>query len=585
MNLYDRVDKLRELMEERGIDAYIIPTSDPHMSEYLADYYKTREYISGFTGSAGIAVVTKDKAGLWTDGRYFVQAEQELKNSPFKLYRMFEDIDFQDFLVEEVHEFGKVAIDGKVLSLELYDAISKKLNTRLLITDVDFISEIWEDRPELPKSETWIFDEKYTGQSTKDKLNVLREMMKSRDVEYTFIGALEDIAYLTNLRADDIYATPVFFSYAVIGLDTAVLFIDENKLDIEVKEYLKENNIDVYTYDAIFDYMKNIKGTNTVYLDPRRTNVLVYQSLNKNVKIKRGHNLTTLMKALKNETEIENEKKAFHKDAIALTKFFNWVETGVKSGNIDEVFAAKKLLEYRQQQDNFIEVSFQTISAYGPNAAMPHYDPEKVIPATLKPKGLYLVDSGAQFLEGTTDITRTVALGELTDEEKTDYTLTLKAHIAGMTAKFKKGNTGAFIDAIVRNPLYREGKDFNHGTGHGVGFLLGVHEGPMSISRKDGGLPLQEGMVFSIEPGLYIEGSHGIRIENIVYVKKSEEKDFLELETLLYLPIDTRPVKSFMLEKWEKDWINAYNKESYERLSKDLDGYDLEYLEKITKEI
>ena len=305
MNLYDRVDKLRELMEERSIDAYIIPTSDPHMSEYLADYYKTREYISGFTGSAGIAVVTKDKAGLWTDGRYFVQAEQELKNSPFKLYRMFEDIDFQDFLVEEVHEFGKVAIDGKVLSLELYDAISKKLNTRLLITDVDFISEIWEDRPELPKSETWIFDEKYTGQSTKDKLNILREMMKSRDVEYTFIGALEDIAYLTNLRADDIYATPVFFSYAVIGLDTAVLFIDENKLDIEVKEYLKENNIDVYTYDAIFDYMKNIKGTNTVCLDPRRTNVLLYQNLNKNVKIKRGHNLTTLMKALKNETEIE----------------------------------------------------------------------------------------------------------------------------------------------------------------------------------------------------------------------------------------------------------------------------------------
>lgn len=585
MNLYDRVDKLRELMEERNIEAYIVPTSDPHMSEYLADYYKTRQYISGFTGSAGTAVITRDKAGLWTDGRYFVQAESELKNSPFELYRMGEDIDFLDFLVEEVSEFGKVAIDGKVLSMALYNTITEKLNTRLLITDVDFIDEIWEDRPSLPKSEAWVFDEKYTGQSTQDKLKILRHMMKSRDVEYTFIGALEDIAYLYNLRGDDIYATPVFFSYAVVSMDESVLFVDESKLDIDVKEYLRLNNIEVYRYEAIFDYLREIKGTNTIYLDPSRTNVRIYESLNKNVKIKRGLNLTTLMKALKNETEIANEKIAYHKDAIALTKFFHWVETGVKTGNIDEVYAAKKLLEFRQQQDNFLEVSFQTISAYGPNAAMPHYDPEKVVPATLEPKGLYLVDSGAQYLEGTTDITRTMAIGQLTDEERTDYTLTLKAHIAGMTAKFKKGNTGAFIDALVRNPLYKAGKDFNHGTGHGVGFMLGVHEGPMVISRKDGGIVLQEGMVFSIEPGIYIEGSHGIRLENIVYVKKAEEEGFLELETLLYLPLDTRPVKSYMLEKWEKDWLNEYNRQAYMRLSKELEGSELEYLEKITKEI
>lgn len=585
MNLYDRVDKLRELMEERNIEAYIVPTSDPHMSEYLADYYKTRQYISGFTGSAGTAVITRDKAGLWTDGRYFVQAESELKNSPFELYRMGEDIDFLDFLVEEVSEFGKVAIDGKVLSMALYNTITEKLNTRLLITDVDFINEIWEDRPALPKSEAWVFDEKYTGQSTQDKLKILRHMMKSRDVEYTFIGALEDIAYLYNLRGDDIYATPVFFSYAVVSMDESVLFVDESKLDIDVKEYLRSNNIEVYRYEAIFDYLREIKGTNTIYLDPSRTNVRIYESLNKNVKIKRGINLTTLMKALKNETEIANEKIAYHKDAIVLTKFFHWVETGVKTGNIDEVYAAKKLLEFRQQQDNFLEVSFQTISAYGPNAAMPHYDPEKVVPATLEPKGLYLVDSGAQYLEGTTDITRTMAIGQLTDEERTDYTLTLKAHIAGMTAKFKKGNTGAFIDALVRNPLYKAGKDFNHGTGHGVGFMLGVHEGPMVISRKDGGIVLQEGMVFSIEPGIYIEGSHGIRLENIVYVKKAEEEGFLELETLLYLPLDTRPVKSYMLEKWEKDWLNEYNRQAYMRLSKELEGSELEYLEKITKEI
>lgn len=585
MSIFDRVDELRKLMEERDIEAYIILTSDPHQSEYLSDYYKTREYISGFTGSAGTAVITQEKAGLWTDGRYFVQAESELKNSPFKLYRMGEDMNYVEFIKDEVSQFGKVAVDGKCLSLSQYDMLNKEIEDRLLITDVDFISDIWKDRPDLPKSEAWIFDEKYTGQSVSEKLNVLRSMMKSRNVEYTFIGALEDVAYLYNLRGNDIYATPVFFSYALVSEDKAMLFIDENKIDYEVKEYLKQNCIDVYKYDAIFEHINNIRGTNTIYLDPARTNVTIYQNINKNVKINRGTNLTTLMKALKNETEISNSKVAFHKDAIALTKFFNWIETGVKSGNIDEVFAAKKLLSFREEQANFIEPSFTTISAYGANAAMPHYDPEKVVPSTLQTRGLYLVDSGGQYLEGTTDITRTIALGDLTDEEKLHYTLTLKAHIAGMTAKFKKKTTGYFIDAVVRYPLYKRGLDFNHGTGHGVGFMLGVHEGPMSISRNDQGIPLEEGMVFSIEPGIYIQGSHGIRLENIVFVKQSETPDILELETLLYLPLDTRPIIKEELEKWEIAWLNSYNKEAYNRLSKDLSGSDLEYLEKITREI
>lgn len=585
MNLFERVDKLRELMYERDIEAYIIPTSDPHQSEYLADYYKTREYISGFTGSAGTAVVTRDKAGLWTDGRYFIQAEDELKNSPFQLYKMGEDITYLEFLQNEVSEFGKVGVDGKTLSLQLYNMISEKLGNRLLITDVDFISDIWDDRPELPKSEVWIFDEKYTGSSYQENLKKLREQMKNHHADYTFIGALEDISYLYNLRGNDIYATPVFFAYSVVSTDKSYLFVEDNKLDIEVKQYLKSNDVEVYDYNDIFDFMNEIKGTMTVYLDPSRTNVFIYEKINKNVKIKKGRNITTDMKAIKNDVQIESSKKAFHKDAIALTKFFNWIESGVKSGNIDEVFAAKKLLDFRQQQPNFIEVSFQTISAYGPNAAMPHYDPEKVIPATLRPKGLYLVDSGAQFLEGTTDITRTFALGDLTEEEKIDYTLTMKAHIAGMTAKFKKGSTGIFLDSIVRDPLYRAGKDFNHGTGHGVGFVLGVHEGPMSISKRDQGLELEEGMVFSIEPGIYVENSHGIRLENIVYVKKSETDGFLELETLLYLPLDTRPIIKEMLTESELIWLNSYNKEAYQRLSKELEGDELAYLTRITKEI
>lgn len=584
MDQYEKIDALRKLMKDRDVEAYIVPTSDPHQSEYLADYYKTREFISGFSGSAGTAVITRDKAGLWTDGRYFVQAESELKNTPFKLYRMGEDISFVEFLQEEVSEFGKVAVDGRSYSLEDYNNLSEKLGNRLLLTDVDFISPIWSDRPQLPKSEAWIFDETFCGQTTNDKLKILRSMMESRDVDYTFIGALEDIAYLYNLRGDDIYATPVFFSYALVSHDEAILFIDENKIDEEVKNYLKNNHIDVYPYEYIFEKLSEIKGTNTIYLDPTRTNVLVYQNINKNVKINKGTNLTSLMKAHKNETEIENEKKAFHKDAIALTKFFNWVETGVKSGSLDEVVASKKLLDLRSEQSNFIEPSFSTISAYGPNAAMPHYDPEKVIPATLQKKGLYLIDSGAQYLEGTTDITRTIALGELTDDEKTHYTLVLKAFIRGVTAKFKKGNTGYFIDSIVRDPLFRHGLDFNHGTGHGVGYLLGVHEGPMRIARTST-KALEEGMVFSIEPGLYIEGSHGIRIENIVYVKKSDIEGILEVESLNYIPLDTRPVKKYLLDKWEVEWLNNYNKECFNRLKDELEGSDLEYLEMFTREI
>ncbi|MDO4779228.1 MAG: aminopeptidase P family protein [Tissierellia bacterium] len=585
MDIFERVENLRKMMSDRKIDAYIIPTSDPHQSEYLPDYYKTREFISGFTGSAGTAVVTMEKAGLWTDGRYFVQAEKELKNTPFKLYRMGEDIDYTEFIVNEVPSFGKVAFDGKCLSLSQYTTFTEKFGDRLLITDVDYISEIWKDRPELPKDEVFIFDEKYTGASIKQKLEVLRAMMKDRDLDYVFIGALEDIAYLYNLRGNDIYATPVFISFALVSKEKASLFINPNKLDEEVLSYLNENDIDVYEYDHIYQVVNEIKGQNTIFLDPTRTNVKLYKQINKNVKIQKGTNLTTLMKALKNDVEIANSKKAFNKDARALVRFFNWVETGVSTGNINEVMASNKLLDLRNEEENFLEPSFETISAYGENAAMPHYDPNKGEPKVLKKRGLYLVDSGGHYLEGTTDITRVLALGDLTDDERTHYTLVLKGHISAMSAKFTKGTTGMFLDSVCRYPILKEGLDFNHGTGHGVGFVLGVHEGPMSISRRDQGVSLEEGMVFSIEPGIYIEGSHGIRIENIVFVKKSEKEGFLELEPFSYVPIDTRPVKRYLLDDSEIEWLNNYNKECRKRLEDSLAGSELEYLEMITKEI
>lgn len=586
MNIYDKIDLLRDKMKEYNIDAYVVPTSDPHQSEYLPDHYKTREFISGFTGSQGTAVITQDKAGLWADGRYFTQAERELQNTPFKLYKQGIDITYLEFINQEVPEFGRIGLDGKCLAFSDYDNMSQSFGEKIVTTDLDFISEIWtENRPNLPEDKIFILEEKYAGQSVSEKLKVLRAMMEQRGIDYNFIGACEDIAYLFNLRGNDITATPIFISFALISKDKALLFVDPEKLDDQVLSYLNENGIDSYEYSSIYKTVNEIPGKSVVYLDPSRTNVLIYQKLNRNVRVKKGVNLTSLMKALKTEVELNNSKNAFLKDGVALMRFFNWVETGVSTGNIDEVMAANKLLDFRKEQDLFIESSFTTISAYGPNAAMPHYDPKKVTPATLKTSGLYLLDSGGQYLDGTTDITRVVGMGQLTEEEKKHYTLTLKAHIAAMTVKFKKGTTGSFIDAVCRYNLNKNGLDFNHGTGHGVGYVLGVHEGPMRISRVDGGVSLEEGMVFSIEPGIYIEGKHGIRIENIVYVKKSIEEDFFELETLSYVPIDTRPVDKDMLEQWELDWLNSYNMECRNKLQDRLSGSDLEYLNKMTEQI
>lgn len=586
MNIYEKIDLLRAKMREYKIDAYVVPTSDPHQSEYLPDYYKTREFISGFTGSAGTAVITLDKAGVWTDGRYFTQANRELANGPFKLYKMGIDVDYIEFINDEVSEFGRVGLDGKCISLAEYDKMSAKFGDKIIRTDLDFISEIWtSNRPKLPEDKVFILDQKYSGQSFEDRLKIVRAMMKQRGVDHYFIGALEDIAYLFNLRGNDITDTPVFISFALITEDRVNLFIDAKKLDSEVLNYLDANNVEVFEYESIYDKVREIPGKSVVYMDGARTNVLIYQKLNRNVRVKKGINLTSLMKALKNDVEIENFKNANLKDATALVKFFNWMETGVSTGNIDEVMAANKLLDFRKEQELFIEPSFETISAYGPNAAMPHYDPHKVTPATLKNRGLYLLDSGGQYLDGTTDITRVVALGQLTDEEKLHYTLTLKGHIAAITAKFLKGSTGLYLDSICRYPINKEGLDYNHGTGHGVGFVLGVHEGPMSISKRDQGISLEEGMVFSIEPGIYIEGKHGIRIENIVYVKKSIYEDFYEVEPLSYVPIDTRPIDKSLLENWELKWLNDYNRDCREKLKDRLEGSNLDYLNKMTEEI
>ena len=589
MNIDKRVEKLRELMRERKIDAYIVATSDPHQSEYLADYYKTREFISGFTGSAGTAVITMEEAKLWTDSRYFIQAERELAGSEFELMKIgAEDCPtIIEYLDENIAEFGKIGFDGKCYSVTGYKDLSENMGARILISDLDYISKIWEDRPSMPKSKVWIHDDKYSGLSLSDKLHILREKMSENNADYSFIGAPEDICYLLNIRGNDVDYNPVVLSYMLVSHDRAYLCIDEEKLDGPVREHLEENGVSIYSYNHIYTLLKNIPGKNRVYLDPSRTNVAIYDSINSNVKISQGTNLTSLMKAIKTDTEIENTKKAYILDGVSLVKFFNWLEVGAKTGSLNELVASNKLHDLRSENESFIEDSFETIAGYKENAAIVHYAPSKTGSKTIRDEGMILVDSGGHYKEGTTDITRTLALGSLREDEKIDYTLVLKSFLSLFLAKFKDKTTGQRLDMIAKYPLWKAGKDFFHGTGHGVGFVLTVHEGPQAISERNT-VEFVENMTSSIEPGLYIENSHGIRIENEVYVKKAFDNDFghfLEFENLTYVPIDTRPIKLNMLSTEEIDWVNSYNNKCYELLSPYLEGDDLEYLKESCKEI
>ena len=592
MNIQERVAKLREKMAERDLDAYIVMTSDPHSSEYVPEYYKDREFITGFTGSAGTAIITKNKAGLWTDSRYFLQAAEELEGSPFQLYRMYTsdgDPTREEFLLEETSEFAKIGFNGFTMPTTSYRKLAQSMGNRLLVSDVDFIRDIWEDRPSLPKRPAFYYPVEHTGASMEEKIRILRFMMKERGVDYTFLGSLDDVCYLFNIRGWDVEDTPVVLSFALVSQDKVMLFIPPEKLSDEIRRPLDKAGVEVYAYDDIASKLAAIPPQKTIYLDPDYTNISLYHAIPDNVRIQRGLNLTTLMKAIKNETEIDNIRQAFIKDGVALMKFFNWVETGAKTGSVSERAAAKRLNEFRAEGGDFLMDSFAAIIGYGSNGAIVHYNPmTSSHPATIENHGLLLVDSGGQYLQGTTDITRTYAMGETTDEEKRDYTLVLKAHIAGMAAKFPEGTTGSYIHNVVRYPLNQAGKDFNHGTGHGVGMLLSCHEGPQSFSRVDRGVKIVPGMVTSVEPGLYVTGKHGIRTESItlcVEGEKTEFGNFYEFESLTWVPIDTRPIATDLLTEFELQWVNRYNQTCYDKLKDLVEGDVLAYLKERTQPI
>lgn len=592
MNRRERLEKLRSLMEREGIDYFVIPTSDPHMSEYVLDRYKSRVYMTGFTGSAGYVVVTQDEALLWADGRYHVQAEKQIEGSDFKLMKWgLEGVDFYDeWLKKNVKPGQTVGFNGEITPYGMYKRLVEKLGDRINFKfEKDLIGEFWEDRPALPSGKAFILDEEYTGENPTKKLASIREKMEEKGATHLFFATLDDIAYTLNIRGGDDLYTPIVVSYLLIDSHNATLFVDESKIDVSVKGYLQKNGVKIAPYETVNDALVALDKTEACYISSDKINALQYKLISENTKVIDEMLPTTMMKAIKNDTEVENERLAHIIDGAAVSRYLCWIKENAGKIEMNEFSAEEKLHEIRAEHESFISESFKTISAYKSNAAMAHYSASSENNSEIKEEGLYLVDSGGQYLEGTTDITRTVTLGSPTAEEIRDYTLTLKGHIDLFLTKFLKGTCGCHLDVMARGAMWKEGIDFKHGTGHGVGYCLGVHEGPMSISRAIINVPLQPGMVISNEPGIYRDGKHGIRIENLVTVteyKTTQFGQFFGFMNLTLCPYERELIDVSILSDEELEYINEYHKTVFENIQSHMKTEEEKaWLKKATAEI
>lgn len=591
MDVNQKLGMLRNLMAEYRLDAYVVSNSDPHFSEYLPDRYRQIKWLTNFSGSNALVLVTNDQALIWTDGRYFVQCQKEIAGSDFEMMKMATPGYPNIFKTIEklLPEGRRLGVDRNILSQSDYESYEKICKTRGidLVDDYDLITELWTDRPEIKKDPAFIHELKYTGLSAKEKINDLREKFDEEEVDGTIISSLADIAWLYNLRGSDIANNPVVTAYAYVDKKSAILFIEEEKLSMEVLDHLKENDIDYLKYSEVFAKANNLRNM-TLALDKKTTARSIFKVLDPSVKVKDITDLTTKLKAIKNDVEIKNQKHAYIKDGVALTKFIYWLKHHENIESEDEYTVGEKLEEFRKAQDLYVEPSFSTISAYKENAAMMHYKAEKDSAKKLEKEGFLLVDSGGQYYDGTTDTTRTIVLGKLTDEEKKDFTLTLKGHMDLMTTIFLAGTTGFALDAICRRPLWQNKSDYKCGTGHGVGYFLGVHEGPQGISPRSAGAAIEPGMVVTIEPGVYKEGKHGIRTENVVLVVEDGETldgKFLKFECMSFVPIDLEAIDPSLLNDLDKKIINDYHKEVYEKISKYLTREESDWLKEVTKAI
>lgn len=591
MKVTERLEKLRKIMKDKGIDYYIIPSEDAHQSEYVCEHYRGRAYMSGFTGSAGTLLVGLENAILWTDGRYFIQALEELKGSGIEMFKM--RIPGWPSLLEWLKENAKagetIAFDGKVFSVGEYKDFKKleKENKVNIKIDKDLLDEVWKDRPTLPKEKAFLHEVKYCGKSAKEKLREVREEMKKLGANNYIIASLDDIAWLYNIRGNDVKCNPVVLSYALVKENEAYLYVDKSKFTSKMEEELLNEGVTLKSYDEIGNAISNLEGK--ILIDPNKISAYLYECIKDKNNIVEFGNITTKFKAIKNGFELDNLRKCQVRDGVAMVKFMKWLKDNIRKIEISEISASDKLEELRSLDKLFKGISFETIAGHKEHGAMMHYSATKESDYTLEPRGFLLIDSGGQYLDGTTDITRTFVLGELTEEERKDYTLVLKGHIGLMRAKFLKGATGSALDIKAREPLWNEGIDYKCGTGHGVGFFLNVHEGPQSISPVPNKVALEPGMIITNEPGVYREGKHGIRTENTMVVVKdtySEEfGEFYKFDTISFCPIDLEGLDISLLNEEEKAWLNNYHKKVYDLLSPYLDEEEKEFLKNETREL
>lgn len=596
MTIKQKLNALRILMKEKKIDAYLVATDDFHGSEYVGDYFKCRKYITGFTGSAGTAIITQDMAGLWTDGRYFIQAADQLRDTTIELFKSGEPgvPTMHQFLNDKLEEGMCLGFDGRTVSAREAEELQELLQEKHITFSVndDLIGEIWEDRPALSCEPVMELDIRWTGKSRADKIAEIREQMKAKEADTFILTSLDDIAWLLNIRGNDIHCCPVVLSYLVMMENELRLYANAAAFSEEIRSNLEADGVKIYPYDDVYSYVQSISSDKKVLLSRANVNSRLVSNIPSEVTILDEPNLTLLPKAVKNETEMENERIAHIKDGVAVTKFIHWLKKNVTRTTITELSTAEKLYQFRSEQEHFLGESFDPIIAYGTHAAIVHYSATEATDIPLEARGMVLADTGGHYLEGTTDITRTIVLGPVTAKEKKFFTAVLRGNLNLAAAKFKYGCTGLNLDYLARGPLWELGEDYNHGTGHGVGYLLNVHEGPNSFRWKN--LPgnpapvLEEGMITSDEPGYYLENEFGIRHENLVLCKKAEKTSFGQFmcfEPLTMVPFDLEGINSEEMTERERKLLNDYHQKVYTTISPYLDEEEKEWLKQATREI
>lgn len=594
-SIAERINKLRELMKENGIDIYIIPTADFHQSEYAGAYFKAREFMTGFTGSAGTAVITQNEAGLWTDGRYFIQAANQLQGTPVKLFKMGEPgvPTIKEYLKDILQEGETIGFDGRVVSMHegtSYEEIAADKHGHICY-EKDLVDRIWTDRPSMSKEKAYRLEEKFTGESTASKLARIRKVMEEKGATSHVFITLDDICWTLNIRGNDVAYTPVVLSYAIITMDKMHVYLDEDKFSEDLKQALVKDGVVFHPYNDIYEDIKHLDKKESLLIDPVNVNYAISKNIPDDVKTIEESNPAIIFKAIKNETELSNIRKAEIKDSVCHVKFMKWLKENYDKMEITELSASDYLDSLRSSLEYYVQPSFGPICAYGPHSACPHYSSTPETNVKLEEGNFFLTDTGAAFKEGSTDITRTYAMGEVTQEMKKHFTLVAMSNLRIANAKFLYGCTGLVLDILARQPFWDRGLNYNHGTGHGIGYLLNVHEGPAGFRWRY--VPgethkLEEGMVITDEPGIYIEGSHGIRLENEVVVRKGELNEygqFMYLEPVTFIPFDLDAIDPTVMTEEDKKLLNNYHAAVYEKISPYLDEEEKEWLQKYTRPV